>query len=148
MGLLSSIKASASGLSAERLRMDVISNNVANMNTTRTPEGGPYQRQMVTFAPKGNGFAFLSFFRRSGEPEVDTRGVRVQSIIEDDAAPRRVYEPGHPDADAEGYVLYPNVNIVTEMTDMISANRAYEANVTVLNAAKDMAMKALQIGQR
>ncbi|HEY8491782.1 MAG TPA: flagellar basal body rod protein FlgC [Dehalococcoidia bacterium] len=148
MGLLGSIKASASGLSAERLRMDTIANNVANMHTTRTPEGGPYRRQMVTFAPRTDGFAFLNLFRRSGRQEVATEGVRVNSIVEDTSPPIRSYQPDHPDADAEGYVLMPNINVVTEMTDMISANRAYEANVTVLNAAKNMAMKALEIARR
>src|SRR3990170_1761220 len=150
MGLLSSLKISSSALTAERLRMDVIANNVANMNTTRTAEGGPYRREMVTFAAKTNGLSFLSFFHRNrdSDPAAAGGGVAVNSILKDNTPPRRVFNPEHPDADAEGFVLMPNINIVTEMTDLLSANRAYEANVTVLNAIKNMALNALSIGRR
>ena len=135
MGLWSAIEASASGLTAERLRMDLIANNIANVNTTRTQEGGPFRRQLAVLMP------------RSGlDPKVGA-GVRVVRIAQDDDPPKLAYDPGHPDADAEGYVAMPNVNVVTEMVDLITASRAYEANVTAINAAKDMAAKALEIGK-
>ena len=146
MGLLQSLRSSASALSAQRIRMDVISNNVANMDTTRTAEGGPYRRQAVTFAERTNGPSFLAAFRQ--QTNAIAGGVQVSAIIDDPAPPRRVYEPESPDADIDGWVLYPNVNIVTEMTDLVSAGRAYDANVTVLNATKSMAMRALDIFRR
>lgn len=137
MSLFGSFDISASGLSAQRLRMDTIANNLANVQTTRTPHGGPYRRQMPVFSARE---AFGPHGNRGG-------GVRVLGIVEDDDPPRLVYDPGHPDADDEGYVHMPNVNVVTEMVDMISASRAYEANIAALNAAKGMAMKALEIGR-
>jgi len=138
MGLFDSFRISGSGLTAERVRMDTIANNLANANTTRTEEGGPYRRQMVIFS--------------AVEPERRQRfkiggGVRVAGIVEDPSAPRLVYDPQHPDADSEGYVQLPNINVITEMVDLISATRAYEANITAINAAKSMAMKALDIGR-
>ena len=135
MGLWSAIEASASGLTAERLRMDLIANNIANVNTTRTQEGGPFRRQLAVLMPRGG-----------SDPKVGA-GVRVVRIAQDDDPPKLAYDPGHPDADAEGYVAMPNVNVVTEMVDLITASRAYEANVTAINAAKDMAAKALEIGK-
>lgn len=138
VGRFSSLQISASGLSAQRQRMDAVSNNIANASTTRTPEGGPYRRQEVVFAV------------RTEEPNLGVRrtaGVESPQIVEDATPPRTVYQPGHPDADANGYVQMPNVNIVEEMVDMISATRSYEANVTALNAAKAMTMKALEIGR-
>lgn len=140
MGIFSSIEIAASGLTAQRLRLDVIANNLANINTTRTPEGGPYRKQSVIFAPR---FLVKSLF----PPLTVAEGVRVVGIKKDPSPPRMVYEPGHPDANPEGYVAYPNVNVVHEMVDMISATRAYEANVAVINAAKSMALKALEIGR-
>ncbi len=145
MGLLHSLRISAGALTAQRVRMDVISNNVANMNTTRTAEGGPYRREAVTFAERTDGPSFLASLRQQ---DSSGDGVMVAAIIEDPAPPRRVYEPEHADADEEGWVLYPNINVVTEMTDLVAAGRAYEANVTVLNAAKDMATRALSIFSR
>ncbi|MCL4515976.1 MAG: flagellar basal body rod protein FlgC [Firmicutes bacterium] len=158
MGIFRAIETSASGLTAERLRLDIIANNIANANTTRTAEGGPYRRQMPVFAarekvPARNGFAFPpSPFERMlekarGVAQEAGEGVRVVGIIKDSTPPRRVYDPAHPDADAQGYVSMPNLDIVTEMVDMISASRAYEANVTAINEAKQMAMKALEIGR-
>jgi len=144
MGMFGAIDAAASGLTAERLRMDVISNNIANVNTTRTAEGGAYRRQMVVFAPRDNTTDFgqvLSEQLNAGS------GVRVVGISKDTSPTRKLYDPAHPDANKEGYVEMPNINIVTEMVDMITATRAYEANVTVLNAAKSMALKALEIGK-
>lgn len=136
MSLFRSFDISASGLTAQRLRMDLLSNNLANVNTTRTESGGPYRRQMPVFAAR-------AAFHRPGQ----VGGVRVVGITKDDAPPRLVYEPGHPDAGVDGYVRMPNVNVVTEMVDMMSASRAYEANLAAINAAKGMALKALEIGR-
>jgi len=125
--------------------MDVISNNIANVNTTRTAEGGPYRRQLVTFQPRTvEQGAFSHIFSQQLEAG---NGVRVVGIIKDEAPLRKVYDPSHPDADIQGYVEFPNINIVSEMVDMITATRAYEANVTAVNAAKSMALKALEIGK-
>jgi len=146
MSLFSSLRVSASGLSAERLRLDVIANNLANVNTTRTPEGGPYRRQQVVMASREElaGPTRPAMFGTS--PGLS--GTRVVAVVPDYSNPMRtVHEPGHPDADINGNVTYPNVNVVTEMVDMISATRAYEANVAALNAAKTMAMKSLEIGR-
>ncbi len=148
MGFLESFAISASGLTAERLRMDTIANNIANVNTTRTMEGGPYQRQRVVFEPRGEKAAFLfpAMFDKTRKADA-FRGVKVTGIIKDTTPPKLVYDPSHPDANADGYVAMPNVNIVKEMVDMISATRAYEANVTAINSAKTMAAKALDIGK-
>ncbi|HRU40241.1 MAG TPA: flagellar basal body rod protein FlgC [Candidatus Goldiibacteriota bacterium] len=146
MGLINSFAISASGLTAERLRMDVISNNIANVNTTRTESGGPYKRQRVIFEPRGEKLQFLfpAVFDKSKRIN-QFQGVRVTGIVDDPEPPKLVYDPGHPDADKNGYVAMPNVNIVKEMVDMISATRAYEANVTAVNSAKQMAARALDI---
>lgn len=138
MSLFRVFDISASGMTAERLRMDTIANNLANANTTRTARGGPYRRQMVVFEER---LAQASGYGLRGN------GVRVSRIVEDNDPPRLVYDPHHPDANEQGYVEMPNVNIVTEMVDMITASRAYEANVAALNAAKAMALKALDIGR-
>lgn len=140
MGFLSALRISASGLTAQRLRMDVIANNIANIDTTRTPAGGPYLRQRPVFMARGT----QSPVTLGNRPEA-VMGVRVAAIVQDPNAVKRVYQPGHPDADNQGYVEFPDINLVTEMTDMLSATRAYEANITVLNAAKSMAMKALEL---
>ncbi|MDI6703069.1 MAG: flagellar basal body rod protein FlgC [bacterium] len=145
MGLFDAIDTSSSGLTAERLRMDVIANNIANVNTTRTPEGGPYRRQQVIFEPRESPRFSIPFVGRDRKLEPG-KGVRVVAIQEDESPPRLEYRPGHPDADENGYVRLPNVNIVVEMTDMITATRAYEANVQVITSAKDMMMRALRIG--
>lgn len=149
MGLFMGIDASASGLTAERLRMDVISNNIANANTTRTERGGAYHRKFVVFEPRTrepksfeqNLMRAIGLTKQAGE------GVRAVSIMEDNTQGPLVYDPGHPDANADGYVEKPNVNIVQEMVDMITAQRAYEANSTAINAAKAMATKAMEIGK-
>jgi len=140
MSLFGAMDVSASGLTAERLRMDLIASNLANAETTRTPEGGPYRRLMAVLVPEPVQSG-LNPLRRTGG------GVRVRAIVQDPNPPRLVYQPDHPDANADGYVAYPNVNPVTEMVDLITATRAYEANVTAFNAAKSMAMKALEIGR-
>ncbi|HBS60032.1 MAG TPA: flagellar basal body rod protein FlgC, partial [Firmicutes bacterium] len=135
----------ASGLTAERLRMDIIANNIANAASTRTEDGGPYRRQMPVFAPR-EAESFSSVLNRT-QSQMDSEGVRVVGITKDAAPFKKVYNPHHPDADKDGYVNMPNVDTVTEMVDMISASRSYEANVTVINAAKSMALKALEIGK-
>lgn len=137
MGNFSSMDVSASGLFAQRVRLDVIANNIANAETTRTAEGGPYRRQQVVFS------AALDNARSGSKGD----GVAVDGITEDNRPPRMIYQPGHPDASAEGYVAMPNVNIVEEMVDMVSASRAYEANVTALNTAKSMISAALELGK-
>ena len=143
MGMFGAIDAAASGMTAERLRLDVISNNIANANTTRTSEGGPYRRQFVTFEPRPG----ESVFSNSLKKQIQLNGVKVTGISKDDSPLRMIYEPGHPDADTDGYVKMPNINIVTEMVDMITASRAYEANVASVNVAKSMMLKALEIGK-
>ena len=149
MGMFTGIDASASGLTAERLRMDVISNNIANSNTTRTENGGAYHRRFVVFEPRmREPKSFEQTLARAiGSTRQAGEGVRAVSIMEDDSPGPLVYDPGHPDANADGYVEKPNVNIVSEMVDMITAQRAYEANSTAMTAAKTMAMKALEIGK-
>nr|WP_092068358.1 flagellar basal body rod protein FlgC [Dendrosporobacter quercicolus]NSL47067.1 flagellar basal body rod protein FlgC [Dendrosporobacter quercicolus DSM 1736]SDL74779.1 flagellar basal-body rod protein FlgC [Dendrosporobacter quercicolus] len=144
MGMFDAINSAASGLSAERLRMDVISNNIANVNTTRTAAGGAYRRQVVQFEPRAGQASFAQILSEQLE---SGQGVRAVGITADQSPLRNVYDPGHPDANAEGYVQMPNVNVVAEMVDMITATRAYEANVTSVNAAKNMAMQALEIGK-
>jgi len=153
MDVFRALRVAASGLTAQRLRLDVIANNIANANTTRTKEGGPYQREEVVFRPRENQQVFrlpLPAFvaqERGADITPEMSGVQVTRIIKDETPGSRVYQPNNPDADADGYVTYPNVNIATEMTDMLSANRSYEANVTVINAIKSMAMRALDIGR-
>ena len=151
MSMFGSIDAAASGLTAERLRMDVISNNISNVNSTRTVDGGPFKRRYVIFQPReaqGNSFAnILSGEMTKGSGSRAGEGVRAIGIGVDDTAGKLVYDPGHPDANADGYVELPNVDIVTEMVDMITASRAYEANVTTINAAKIMAQQALSISK-
>ena len=151
MSMFGGIDAAASGLTAERLRMDVISNNIANVNSTRTVDGGPFKRKYVIFQPRKaekNSFsAMLAGAMNKGGKNRAGDGVRAIGIGTDDSMGKLVYDPGHPDANADGYVELPNVDIVTEMVDMITASRAYEANVTTINAAKSMAQQALNISK-
>lgn len=151
MSMFGGIDAAASGLTAERLRMDVISNNIANVNSTRTVDGGPFKRKYVIFQPREaekNSFsAMLKGAMNKGSKNRAGDGVRAIGIGTDDSMGKLVYDPGHPDANADGYVELPNVDIVTEMVDMITASRAYEANVTTINAAKSMAQQALNISK-
>lgn len=148
MGIFNSINISSSGLTAERTRMDTISKNIANANTTRTSSGSPYRRQMVVFQENNkNSFSdYLSLYSNTNGLS-DKDGVKISSIVEDKSPFKKVYDPGHPDANEEGYVNMPNVDIVKEMVDMISATRGYEANITSINSSKTMAMKALNIGK-
>ncbi|MBI4277481.1 MAG: flagellar basal body rod protein FlgC [Armatimonadetes bacterium] len=145
MSFFRTIQVSASALTAERMRMDVIASNLANANTTRTADGSPYRRRVVLFAPLVNQMtASVEGAVAGGGPG----GVVVTGIAEDPTPPRRVYQPGHPDADAQGYVMLPAINPVTEMVDLMASSRAYEANVTALNVAKQLVLKALEIGRR
>ena len=152
MKLNNAFHASASALTAQRLRMDVIASNIANADTTRGRyvEGNwvPYQRKMVVMEPIRQTRSFDEVFQSELKSSDQTAGVKVTEIIEDDTPFKRVYDPTHPDADEEGFVLMPNVDPLKEMVDMISATRSYEANVTALNATKSMFMKALEIGRR
>ena len=136
---------SASALRAERLRLDVIASNLANANTTRTVEGGPYRRRNVIFMaePEENGFAATL---EALSAERAREGVKVVDVVEDPTPPRLVFDPGHPDANPDGYVAYPNVNPVAETVDLMAATRAYEANVQAVNATRRMAEAALSIG--
>jgi flagellar basal-body rod protein FlgC len=144
MDFFSSMNVSSSALSAERTRMNLISSNLANASATRTPEGGPYKRKDAVFSatPVEN-----RFNRALDGATAQLRKVDVSQIVEDQNPPRLQYDPGHPDANPQGYVAMPNVNVVEEMADMISATRSYEANVTAVQAAKSMAMKTLEIGK-
>ena len=148
MSILDTMRISMSGLSAQRLRMDVIASNVANVETTRTPDGGPYHRRQVIFRAEAGGSNRVGFQQRlAASSNIAGRGVAVVGIHADQPAVREVHSPAHADADENGNVLFPDIDIVTEMTDMMSASRAYEANVTVLNATKNLALRALQIGR-
>jgi flagellar basal-body rod protein FlgC len=145
MGLFDSFRISASALTAQRLRMDIIANNMANAETTRTAEGGPYKKEMPVFAESRPKF-MLPVISEDARSTVGD-GVKVVAIKKDTAPPKLVYNPSHPDANADGYVAMPNIELVSEMVDMIEATRAYEANVTALNSSKSMAVKALEIGR-
>lgn len=147
MGFMDSLSISASGMTAERLRMDVIANNLANANTTRTAQGGAYRRQQVVFSSGSSPFSDLLNMATGSNAESGTNGVRVVGIVPDKSPLRRVYEPGHPDADSQGYVTMPNVDTVTEMVDMMTASRAYEADAAAVTATKGMAQKAIEIGR-
>lgn len=145
MGIFKSIDISASGLTAERLRMDIISKNIANANTTRTSSGTPYRRQVPLFREAQSKISFSAHLSKAIGSSGN--GVEVVAIKEDKSPFKLAYDPGHPDADKDGYVQMPNIDTVTEMVNMISASRAYEANVTALNTTKSMALKALEIGR-
>ncbi len=150
MGIFNALNISASGLTAQSVRMDLISQNIANSNTTRDKNGQPYRRKTVVFAERGTD-PFKTALSKSITKHASTRngnGVKVTSIVEDHVtAMAKVYDPSHPDADEDGYVIYPNVNTVTEMTNLIDATRGYEANVTAFNATKNMLLKGLELGE-
>ena len=139
MDIFTTFDISASALKANRIRLNTISSNIANVETTSTPEGGPYKKKSVYFKTKP-----ISF-----KDELDTslQGVEVTKIIEDNEEPKRIYDPSHPDAGDDGYVAMPNISVIKEMVDMMSATRSYEANTTVIKSAKRMALKALEIGR-
>lgn len=146
MSFFKSMKISSSGLAAQRLRMNVLSSNLANANTTRTPDGGPYKRKDAVFAATP---VPVSPFNELLDEDFGTelREVKVVDIHKDGKAPKQIFDPHHPDADAEGYVKLPNIEVMTEMVNMITATRSYEANSTALNSAKQMAQKAIEIGR-
>ena len=147
MAFLDSMNISASALTATRLRMDVVAENVANIQTTRTANGEPYRRRYVVFQQiDDKDRSFASFFNKANQVSPGG-GVRVAAIGEDQSPFKLDYNPNHPDADENGYVRMPNVDVVQEMVDMMSAYRAYEANVTALNTFKDMALKTLELGK-
>jgi flagellar basal-body rod protein FlgC len=149
MTMFHSMNTTASALTAQRLRMDVISSNMANVDSTRGVDGNPYRRKMVVLEPKEGSFSsFLNKAMGSTQGSGAGNGVKVTQIKEDTETPfKMVFDPEHPDADQNGYVAYPNVDPLREMVDLISATRSYEANVTVFNASKSMMMKALEIGK-
>ena len=146
MGFLDALRASASGLSAQRVRMKLIAGNLANVNTTRTPEGGPYQRREPIFSaasPRADSFRDLLNARRQGEVvDVETVG-----IVKDGRDPIMKFEPDHPDADENGFVAMPNISVTEEMVNLVSASRSYEANIAAVKATKNMVLKALEIGR-
>ncbi|MCR5799413.1 MAG: flagellar basal body rod protein FlgC [Lachnospiraceae bacterium] len=148
MGMFDSFNINASGLTAQRYRMDVIAENIANANTTRTEDGSPYKRKVVTFEEKnGNNVSFDTIFGRASS-RFKGHGVKVSGTFEDNQSEgNMVYDPSHPDADENGYVIYPNVNIITEMTNLIDASRTYEANATAFDASKKIAQQGLTMGQ-
>ena len=137
---------SSSGMAAQRMRLNTISSNMANVNTTRTPEGGPYRRKDVVFEsmPEVKNFGEIL---SAHSPQSEMQRVQVTDVTSDRGKPLLKYEPDHPDANPEGYVAYPNINMMEETTNMIQATRAYEANVQALQASKDMALSALEIGR-
>lgn len=147
MGLFQAFDISASGMTAERFRTDIIAQNIANVNTTRTEDGTPYRRKIVTFSEK-QVTPFSDYYTTSRNAGRIGNGVKVSSVKEDEETDFIMeYDPSHPDADENGYVSYPNVNTVTEMTNLIDATRAYEANTTAFDASKSMAQAGLQIGK-
>jgi len=145
MDMMAGLQVSFSALNAQRTRMNVIASNLANAQSTRTPAGGPYKRQEVIFGAQPQRSLFEGML---GDQLRDgVTAVHVLDIVSDSNGTRLEYEPDHPDANKQGYVAYPNVNVMREMVDLISATRAYEANVTAINSSKDMALRALQIGR-
>jgi flagellar basal-body rod protein FlgC len=139
MDIFTSMDVSASALKAQRIRLNTISSNLANVETTSTPEGGPYKKKSVYFQAKP-----VSFQEELGN---SIQGVEVTKIVEDTSEPKKLYDPSHPDAGEDGYVEMPNISTLKEMVDMMSATRSYEANTTVIKSAKRMALKALEIGR-
>lgn len=145
MDFFTGFRISSSGMAAQKIRMNAVSSNISNIETTRTPEGGPYRRKEVIFEalPEAKTFGEMLVT----DPERNLNRVQVTDIDVDRGEPNWKYDPDHPDANEDGYVAYPNVNLMKEMADMIQATRAYEANVSALNATKDMAFSALEIGR-
>ncbi|MES1257817.1 MAG: flagellar basal body rod protein FlgC [Acidobacteriota bacterium] len=143
MSLFGAISISASGMEAQRIRAELITENLANADTTRTPQGGPYKRKDAVFAASPNETSFArTLAELSGGPE---QGVAVSQITVDESAPERRYLPGHPDADAEGYVAFPKINPAEEMVDLMSASRGYQANVAAISSVKDMIARSIDL---
>lgn len=143
MGFMNVMKIGSTGLAAQRLRMEVLASNLSNINTTRGVNGRPYERMVPLFRAEENGTDFASELDRQRK----LFEVRVDKVVKDGREPLRVYEPNHPDADGEGYVLYPNINLMEEMVGMMSASRAYEANLQSISAAKELGKRALELGR-
>jgi len=143
MSLFSSLSVSASGMSAQRERAEVLVENISNADTTRTPEGGPYRRRDVVFQPEGVKSPFASAFQSQFND--GPKGVSVSDIIVDNSEPERRYMPGHPDADKDGYVAIPRVNPAEDMVDLLGASRSYQANVSAISAVKDMIQKSIDL---
>jgi len=145
MDFMTALNIAASGLSAERAHINIISMNLANVKTTRTPEGGPYRRKSVVFQSRPLDSEFTKAMRTELEREV--KGVKVIGVVTDQRPFKMVYDPGHPDANAQGYVSFPDINVVEEMTNMMTALRTYEANVATITSVKAMFNKALELGR-
>ena len=143
MNLLSALSVSASGMSAQRARTELLVENLANAETTRTPEGGPYRRKDVVFSADSATSDFSSEF--DNQLGLAGTGVRIQQVVTDAREPEKRYMPGHPDADADGYVAYPRVNPAEDMVDLLSASRSYQANVSAISAVKDMIQKSMDL---
>ncbi len=139
MNLISGIEITASALNAQKTRLDVIAQNIANAQTTRTPSGGPYKRQLISFE--------TSLLQQTGDGQPALHGVQISSVTSDPSPGERIYNPQHPDADSQGIVTMPNVNLAYEMVDLITATRAYEANLSVAKNGREMADRTLRIGQ-
>ncbi len=146
MAFLNSMNICASGLTAQRLRIDIAAENISNVNTTRTENDQPYRRKMVVFQPINQG-SFREILNNKTVNHSSNKGVMVREIVEDERPFKSVYNPEHPDADANGYVMYPNVDLLKETIDSMEATRAYDANITAFNAIKTMAAKGLEIGK-
>lgn len=144
MNLFGVMELSGSALGAQRQRAEVVAANLANAETTHTDEGGPYRRKQVVFAPRGADFRYALASSGTAGHAVP-RGVQVRAVVEDPTPPTMRYQPGHPDADPQGFVAYPNVNPVTEMVDLMSASRSYEANAAAITAAKQMIAQSLEL---
>jgi flagellar basal-body rod protein FlgC len=145
MNFFDAMQTSSTGLSAQRIRMNLISTNLANINTTETEGGGPYKRKEPVFAAVPNENSFNNVLNNTIDR--DLTQVKVLNIVEDQRAPITRYEPGHPQANEQGYVSMPNINVIEEMVNLMMASRSYEANVAAINATKKMALKALEIGR-
>ncbi len=143
MSLFATLSVSASGMSAERQRAQVLVENIANADTTRTADGGPYRRRDVVFESQGVSSPFSSFMEAHTAGE--GKGVAVSQIVEDDRDPDRRYLPGHPDADKDGYVSFPRVNPAEDMVDLLGASRSYQANVSAISAVKDMIQRSIDL---
>jgi flagellar basal-body rod protein FlgC len=143
MSLFSVLSVSASGMAAQRVRAQLLTENLANSETTRTPEGGPYRRKDAVFSVDGVSSPFSAVFQDALGPEVN--GVKVAEVVEDTREPIKRYQPGHPDADEKGYVSFPNINPAEDMVDLMGASRGYQANVSAMNAIKDMIHRSLDL---
>lgn len=145
MDFLTAMRIGTSGLEAQRTRMNVVASNLANINTTRTPEGGPYKKKEVIVSATDVKDSFGQELQSTLNGKL--KEATVSGVVEDKSEPRMVYEPDHPDANEKGYVAYPNINVMQEMVNLMSASRSYEANVTTINASKSLALRAIELGR-